>query len=79
MIHYNNEYAKEVKERKSQLLDILAQSRMEGLEDRLLSENQEYRRMTLETIEKKNALKSVHLPDKVESTIDEYVSTVNSQ
>lgn len=78
-IHYNNEDMEKVKERKSQLLDILAEGKMEGMENRLLSENQEYHRMDSETIEKENVVKSLRLPDEVTNAVDEYVSAVNSQ
>ena len=52
---------------------------MEGLEEILLSENQEYRRMDSETTEKEKAVKCLRLPDEVEDIIDDYVSAVNSQ
>ncbi len=77
--HCNNGDTKNAQERKKQLLDILAEGRMEGLEEILLSENQEYCRMDSETTEKEKAVKCLHLPNEVENIIDDYVSAVNSQ
>lgn len=75
----DNRDAKEIKERKNELLDILTEGRMESIENRLLSENQEYRQMDDESIKKEEIIKSLHLPDEVENAVDEYVSAVNSQ
>lgn len=71
--------AKEIGERKNQLLDILTEGRMESIENRLLSENQEYRQMDDDSIKKEEMIKSLHLPDEAEDAVDEYVSAVNSQ
>lgn len=75
----DNRDAKEIGERKNELLDILTEGRMESIENRLLSENQEYRQMDDESIKKEERIKSLHLPDEVENAVDEYVSAVNSQ
>ena len=52
---------------------------MESIENRLLSENQEYRQMDDDSIKKEEMIKSLHLPDEAEDAVDEYVSAVNSQ
>ena len=57
----------------------MTEGRMESIENRLLSENQEYRQMDDESIKKEEVIKSLHLPDEVENAVDEYVSAVNSQ
>lgn len=75
----DNRDAKKIGERKNELLDILTEGRMESIENRLLSENQEYRQMDDESIKKEERIKSLHLPDEVENAVDEYVSAVNSQ
>lgn len=75
----DNRDAKEIGERKNELLDILTEGRMESIENRLLSENQEYRQMDDESIKKEERIKSLHLPNEVENAVDEYVSAVNSQ
>ncbi len=75
----DNRDAKEIGERKNELLDILTEGRMESIENRLLSENQEYRQMDDESIKKEEVIKSLHLPNEVENAVDEYVSAVNSQ
>lgn len=75
----DNRDAKETGERKNELLDILTEGRMESIENRLLSENQEYRQMDDESIKKEERIKSLHLPNEVENAVDEYVSAVNSQ
>lgn len=77
--HCNNEDVKKSGKRKNQLLDILTEGRTEGLEEILLSENQEYRRMDNEATEKEKAVKCLHLPYEVKNIIDDYVSAVNSQ
>ena len=75
----DNRDAKESVERKNELLDILTEGRMESIENRLLSENQEYRQMDDESIKKEEIIKSLHLPDEIENAVDEYVSAVNAQ